>query len=34
MLARSHRVKDVVTRLPVSSGIVHRYVLAGGLVLA
>ena len=26
MLARSHRVKDVVTRLPVSSGIVHRYV--------
>jgi proline dehydrogenase len=26
MLARSHRVKDVVTRLPVSSGIVNRYV--------
>ena len=26
MLARSHRVKDVVTRLPVSSGIIHRYV--------
>ena len=26
MLARSHQVKDVVTRLPVSSGIVNRYV--------
>jgi proline dehydrogenase len=26
MLARSHRVKDVVTRMPVSSGIVNRYV--------
>jgi proline dehydrogenase len=26
MLARSHRVRDVVTRLPVSSGIVNRYV--------
>ena len=26
MLARSRRVKDVVTRLPVSSGIVNRYV--------
>jgi proline dehydrogenase len=26
LLARSHRIKDVVTRLPVSSGIVNRYV--------
>ena len=26
MLARSHRVKDIVTRMPVSSGIVNRYV--------
>ena len=26
MLSRSHRVKDIVTRLPVSSGIVNRYV--------
>src|SRR6476619_1453214 len=26
MLARSHQVKEVVTRMPVSSGIVNRYV--------
>ena len=26
MLARSHQVKDIVTRMPVSSGIVNRYV--------
>jgi proline dehydrogenase len=26
LLARSHRVKEVVTRMPVSSGIVNRYV--------
>jgi proline dehydrogenase len=26
MLARSHQVKEIVTRLPVSSGIVNRYV--------
>lgn len=26
LLARSHQVKDIVTRLPVSSGIVNRYV--------
>ncbi len=26
LLARSHQVKDVVTRIPVSSGIVNRYV--------
>jgi len=26
LLSRSHRVRDVVTAMPVSSGIVHRYV--------
>ncbi|MCW2837806.1 MAG: proline dehydrogenase, partial [Marmoricola sp.] len=26
LLARSRQVKDIVTRMPVSSGIVHRYV--------
>ncbi|MCW2847988.1 MAG: fadM [Marmoricola sp.] len=26
LLARSHQVKEIVTRLPVSSGIVNRYV--------
>jgi proline dehydrogenase len=30
MLARSHQVKEIVTRLPVSSGIVNRYVPGEG----
>ncbi len=30
MLARSHQVKEVVTRMPVSSGIVNRYVPGEG----
>ena len=30
LLARSHQVKEIVTRMPVSSGIVNRYVPGEG----